>query len=298
MVPKPTQQYVLDRLANRMAKQNLHSSDLSTSEINNILRQIYDPKKLSGPRFFYSQNKYGLLIAKIPNMGGNNIFCTVADTNSLSARDWEKEPKPTDFTGKAWPPTSLAHLTGNPELSDVCVGCDTTAKCACTRYIQSEHFRNFWIKHLLLRKVEGQGYGAFAREPIENGTAIGELAGKIVPRDTRENHYHTSISIGDVADTASTWIDLTRTGSVARFINHSCAPNCQFVEGRCGQAYRIVYVEAIRDIGKGEELLVDYGSKWLDDVGYPCLCSEPTCRNPPKAQIATNVNPSVPGRTV
>jgi SET domain-containing protein len=74
-------------------------------------------------------------------------------------------------------------------------------------------------------------------------------------------------------------IDATRIGNTARWINHSCWPNCESVdeEGR-------IYIEAIRDIRPGEELTYDYNLV-LDERHTPaakrenpCFCGEKGCR--------------------
>lgn len=55
----------------------------------------------------------------------------------------------------------------------------------------------------------------------------------------------------------------------ARFVNHSCDPNC------LGGGYD--FELAVRDIAEGEELTGDYGSMNPDDV-FPCACGLPQCR--------------------
>src|SRR5690606_42149415 len=74
-------------------------------------------------------------------------------------------------------------------------------------------------------------------------------------------------------------IDGGRYGNDARWINHSCDPNCEAVEedGR-------IFIETIRDIEPGEELTYDY-SYILDEphtaavkARYPCYCGSPKCR--------------------
>ena len=74
-------------------------------------------------------------------------------------------------------------------------------------------------------------------------------------------------------------IDASRGGNLARWINHSCEPNCDAVvdDGR-------IFIETIRDIEAGEELTYDYmfvleerhtpARKRL----YPCTCGAPGCR--------------------
>lgn len=76
-----------------------------------------------------------------------------------------------------------------------------------------------------------------------------------------------------------TIVDAARNGNEARFINHSCDPNCEAVidDGR-------IYIEALRTIQTGEELTYDYH---LDHPGphtaavrrrYACHCGAESCR--------------------
>jgi hypothetical protein len=74
-------------------------------------------------------------------------------------------------------------------------------------------------------------------------------------------------------------IDAGVDGNDARFINHSCDPNCESViEGRR------VFIDAIRDIAPGEELAYDYQIQRdaddppdIDEI-FACRCGAETCR--------------------
>ena len=74
-------------------------------------------------------------------------------------------------------------------------------------------------------------------------------------------------------------IDASVDGNEARFINHSCDPNCDAVieEGR-------IWNEAIRDIAPGEELAYDYAYELKErhtaaaKRRYPCNCGAAVCR--------------------
>ncbi len=61
-------------------------------------------------------------------------------------------------------------------------------------------------------------------------------------------------------------------GSVARFINHSCAPNCrpEVIRGR-------IWIVARRDIAAGEELTYDYGFPLHEWRQHPCRCGAKRC---------------------
>jgi SET domain-containing protein len=70
------------------------------------------------------------------------------------------------------------------------------------------------------------------------------------------------------------------SGNAARWINHSCDPNCETTEddGR-------VFIEALRDIRAGEELFYDYGLIIDERITptlkkqYRCLCGAGDCRS-------------------
>lgn len=61
-------------------------------------------------------------------------------------------------------------------------------------------------------------------------------------------------------------------GNPARFINHSCAPNCTVVAER-GR----VWIYAEREIAAGEELTFDYGYRLAAFLGHPCRCGAAGC---------------------
>jgi uncharacterized protein len=128
-----------------------------------------------------------------------------------------------------------------------------------------------------------QGKGAFAVRAIPAGTRIVRYVGqRITPEQASKRYvddgpgpHHTFLFTLD----ADTVIDAGVRGNDARFINHSCEPNCEAVieDGR-------IYIDAIKDIPKGAELTYDYRLE-LDgpyrkafDALYPCRCGAPTCR--------------------
>ncbi|MGQ0539189.1 MAG: SET domain-containing protein, partial [Gemmatimonadaceae bacterium] len=79
--------------------------------------------------------------------------------------------------------------------------------------------------------------------------------------------------------TRRTVIDAAVAGNDARFINHSCEPNCEAVDenGR-------IFIEALRAIRRGEELSYDYAYERdrettdEDEALYACRCGARRCR--------------------
>jgi len=77
----------------------------------------------------------------------------------------------------------------------------------------------------------------------------------------------------------STVVDATKKGGIARFINHSCMPNCTAKIITVEKSKRIV-IYALRDIAQNEELTYDY--KFEREIGstdrIPCLCGTAACK--------------------
>ena len=128
-----------------------------------------------------------------------------------------------------------------------------------------------------------EGLGAFATEVIPAGVRLIEYSGERLtpaqaearyPDDDGARHHTYLFAIdGDVV------IDAAVDGNEARFINHSCAPNCDAVidDGR-------IWIETIHDIEPGEELAYDYAYILAErhtpaaKRRYPCHCGAVTCR--------------------
>jgi hypothetical protein len=85
-----------------------------SSSLNQVLvcslivdKSVYDPS-LSGPRYFYSQDKNGLPLDRVSTViGGVNHFCTVTPTNILDVNDWVGRKLPVGFKGRRWPPNKV-----------------------------------------------------------------------------------------------------------------------------------------------------------------------------------------------
>jgi hypothetical protein len=128
-----------------------------------------------------------------------------------------------------------------------------------------------------------EGLGVFARRPIAEGTRIIEYVGEVISEreadaryDDRAMERHRTFLFA-LAD--GRCIDGAVGGNEARFVNHSCEPNCEAVE-RGGH----IWIESIQPIAAGEELTYDYAYEWAEGdealTGlYPCRCEASGCRN-------------------
>jgi SET domain-containing protein len=127
------------------------------------------------------------------------------------------------------------------------------------------------------------GRGVYAIAPIKKGTRVIEYLGERISHDEADRRYdlkgddngHTFLFIAS----NRTVIDAGVNGNEARFINHSCDPNCETVIEKSR-----VFIDAIRSIKPGEELGYDYQLTWesTDDPAelalYACRCGAKKCR--------------------
>jgi hypothetical protein len=99
------------------------------------------------------------------------------------------------------------------------------------------------------------GHGAFAGEDIEKGGLIGEYTGVVRARceNDRNNYYLFEYAKGGAA------IDASETGNITRFINHSDKRENAVPLNLIVDDVEHVILIAAKDIGKGQQILFDYG---------------------------------------
>ncbi|TYZ68736.1 hypothetical protein PybrP1_009320 [[Pythium] brassicae (nom. inval.)] len=153
--------------------------------------------------------------------------------------------------------------------------------CPCGVRCANQRIQRGVMPAVSIEDCGAKGLGLFLRQEVRAGDFVGEYMGEIVTeteyhmRRLRYHHekhrYMMVLSGGEV-------IDATRMGGYARFINHSCEPNCGVEkwevngEERCG-------IFALRDIHDGEELTFDYKFESFSKLEITkCLCGSARCR--------------------
>jgi len=115
------------------------------------------------------------------------------------------------------------------------------------------------------------GIGGFAPGPIRAGTLLIEYVGQII---TKAESLHRceagNTSIFELDDDRD--IDGAASWNPVRFLNHSCAPNCdaELIDGQ-------IWIVARRDLAAAEEITFNYGYYWEDYREHPCRCGAPGC---------------------
>ena len=126
---------------------------------------------------------------------------------------------------------------------------------------------------MIRRRSAISGWGVYATQPIPEDTRIVEYKGELVSQEEawrREQRYLPRQRIWLFTINTRWARDAAVGGNVARYINHSCNPNC-YVE----IFGHHIWILASRDIRKGEELVYDYNTDGV--AGIPCRC-RPGCR--------------------
>ena len=117
----------------------------------------------------------------------------------------------------------------------------------------------------LLVKRSRSGLGLFTNTLIKKGQFIIEYFGPILTvaeADNKGGKYLFDIS-------SRRTVDGSARRNIARYINHSCRPNCEvdIIRGR-------IFVFAKKNIKPNEELAYDYGKEYYDEFIKPhgCRC--------------------------
>lgn len=151
---------------------------------------------------------------------------------------------------------------------------------ACGNRAFSTAGANPW--NVELKYCGAKGWGAFATQDIPSGAFVVEYVGDVIDRaevERRKKMYQESgnphfylMEIGpDVT------IDAGLAGGLARFLNHSCGPNCMTQKWQVGNETRVAMF-AVKDISAGEELSYDYQWCHFGESPWKCLCGAETCR--------------------
>lgn len=137
-------------------------------------------------------------------------------------------------------------------------------------------------QYIVKKKSGIHGFGIFAKKDISKGTRIIEYVGERITKaesDRRgpklvayaKNHHETgAVYIFELNKRYD--IDGHVSYNTAKYINHSCDPNCEaeIIRGH-------IWISALRDIKKGEELFYNYGYDLDTFEEHECRCGSHRC---------------------
>ena len=133
------------------------------------------------------------------------------------------------------------------------------------------------------RFIAGEkGFGIKTKNYIPKGTFIMEYLGEVVTdkefkrrmqTDYQKDSHHYCLHVGE-----GLVIDGYRMGGECRFVNHSCAPNCEMQKWSVNGMWRMALFSKV-PIDVNEELTYDYNFSWFNThEGQTCHCGSEQCR--------------------
>eukprot|EP00041_Stephanoeca_diplocostata_P018202 m.379390 g.379390 ORF g.379390 m.379390 type:complete len:687 (-) comp20953_c0_seq1:513-2573(-) len=127
-----------------------------------------------------------------------------------------------------------------------------------------------------------KGRGLRVKTSVSSDAFIGEYVGEVinaaeftrrykVHMETEKAHFYFMNLDADHI------IDASKHGSITRFVNHSCDPNCK-LEKWLVDGYQRLGFYAMKDMQAGDEVTIDYQYQRISDVSQPCYCESSNCR--------------------
>ena len=139
------------------------------------------------------------------------------------------------------------------------------------------------MSYIIVKKSKVHGTGVFAKWDIPAGSKIIEYVGRKISKSESENISDERYSKykGNEGEVAGVYlfelnskydIDGNVSWNDAKYINHSCDPNAETLNDR-----NHIWIIAIKDIKKGEEITYDYGYNLDNYKDHPCFCGSKKC---------------------
>ncbi|XP_065836974.1 histone-lysine N-methyltransferase ASH1L-like [Oscarella lobularis] len=166
--------------------------------------------------------------------------------------------------------------------------------CPCGERCSNQRFRKHqWAPNLKKIITKDRGYGIVTKTDLKAGQFVIEYVGEVISEQLyrervatqykhQRHHYCLSMEGGII-------IDGHNMGSKARFVNHSCDPNCEMQKWYVNGAYRMGLF-ALKDIPANAELSYDYNFDAMDNDLQKCFCRSENCRGVIGARNGVNAS--------
>ena len=211
---------------------------------------------------------------------------------AANAHRWEKIPR------NVYAHRERRRLTDDDVMVCVCcvedgVGCGADclnrlvlsecdpAHCPCGSACQNQRMSRGAYKEVNVKRTGKKGHGLFAAQDVRAGEFVMEYCGEVLHEDAyaeRKQRYHDEgrSHYYFMTLSSSETIDATLRGNEGRFLNHSCAPNCETQKWMVRGELRIG-IFATRDVQAGEELTIDYKFERFGEKPSRCYCMAGAC---------------------
>ncbi|CAM6062548.1 unnamed protein product [Sphagnum tenellum] len=175
------------------------------------------------------------------------------------------------------PESACGELCLNSLTNTECTPCH----CPSAEFCRNQRFQRCDYAKLKLVKTDGRGWGLIADQDIKEGQFVMEYCGEVVSDKVAQSRVQVYEEVGlkekyIISLHGSEFIDATRKGSLARYINHSCDPNCVTRKWTVLGEVRIG-IFAIKDISAETEVTYDYNFQWYGGSKIQCRCGAESC---------------------
>lgn len=141
------------------------------------------------------------------------------------------------------------------------------------------------VGSLVFQRSEIEGWGVRSTTFIPRNTIVAEYIGEIIRPIVAEKRQLCHEKNGNFGTYVfkldnSNYLDATNRGGIARFINHSCEPNCRSELVTMSNGRKAVVIIADQNIPANTELTYDYKLPFeTQEKAIPCLCGSKNCRH-------------------
>lgn len=186
------------------------------------------------------------------------------------------------------PICSCKVVKGDPESAcgDCCLNFLTSNECSpgfcpCGEMCKNQRFQRRKYVNTKLVKTDERGWGLLADQDVKMGEFVIEYCGEVISceeaRMRSQTYEHEGLQDAYIISlSGSEFIDATRKGSLGRFINHSCEPNCETRKWTVLGEVR-VGIFAKEGIKAGTELTYNYNFEWYGGAKVRCRCGAVSC---------------------
>lgn len=267
-----------------------HNKPAGKSKMN----QLYQQALIDAPKFFESFRKArSVALAKKVKSSApyskiqvNRPIGNVAAVMKAEKEKEKKKAKEGKEAGQTWctcQPKSDAPCSSDTECENRLVNVECN-KDNCKASPERCHNRRFKKRSYVSTtpfNTGDRGWGLKADEDIKKGTFVIEYVGELIDDEELQRRLAEKLRINDrnfyfLTLDKDRIIDAGPAGNHARFMNHSCSPNCMTQKWVVDGSNR-VGLFAIRDIAKGEELTFNYNLVARGGEKTRCHCGADDC---------------------
>ncbi|KAJ8921947.1 hypothetical protein NQ315_008581 [Exocentrus adspersus] len=250
---------------------------LSEPAIVRVLESLPGIETLTDYKFKYGRNP----LLELP-LAINPSGAARTEPRLRNQMHW-KRPHTQRTTGASIRPMfgpSLSSSSISSTLGEM--SCPYSKQFVHSKSSQYKKMKQEWRNNVYLARSKIQGLGLYAARDLEKHTMVIEYIGEIIRTELaecREKQYEAkNRGIYMFRLDEERVVDATLSGGLARYINHSCNPNCVAETVEVDRDVRII-IFAKRRIQRGEELSYDYKFDIEDDQHkISCMCGAPNCR--------------------